>query len=296
MTTTSTRPIDDYQRIERAIAHLNEHAVEQPSLDEIAARAELSPFHFQRLFRRWAGVSPKRFLEYLTVERAKRLLAAEASVLDAAYEVGLSGPARLHDHFVNLEAMSPGEWKRRGRGVVVGYGYHPSPFGRMLLAATDRGVCGLSFESPEAPGEAAAWLAERYPEARLAEDRAGTAELAERLFAEPGTLPLLVRGTNFQVQVWRALLEIPPGRLISYGALARRLGRPTGARAVGTAVGANPVAWVIPCHRVIRGLGTLGGYRWGTARKRAMIGWEAARARAAEAPPPGRVADVQASR
>lgn len=267
----------EYERIERAIRYLESHASEQPGLDEVAAAAGLSPFHFQRLFRRWAGVSPKRFLQLLTVEHAKHLLAGSASVLDAAFEAGLSGPGRLHDHFVTLEAVSPGEYKHGGAGLEIRHGVHPSPFGLALVGETDRGVCALAFVDRGGEPAALDWLRSSWPEARLAADPAATRATVRRIFERRGPTPLLVSGTNFQVQVWRALLAIPPGRVCSYGRLARAVGRPGAARAVGAAVGANRISYLIPCHRVIRAVGALGGYRWGTRRKRAMLAWESAR-------------------
>lgn len=279
----------DYERVERAIRYIRTHSTDQPSLDEVAAEIGLSPYHFQRLFRRWAGVSPKRFLQFVTVEEAKRLLEASASVLDAALEVGLSGPARLHDHFVALEAVTPGEFKRRGDGLAVRYGFHPSPFGRMFLATTERGVCGLRFlDAGEDDAAAVDWLSELWCGAELAPDAAATAPVAERIFGsedaagDGAPLKVLVRGTNFQLAVWKALLRVPVGRLVTYGRLAAAVGRPTASRAVGAAVGANHISYLIPCHRVIRGSGAIGGYAWGEERKRAMIGWEAARWAAGE--------------
>ncbi|MFZ5559118.1 MAG: methylated-DNA--[protein]-cysteine S-methyltransferase [Pseudomonadota bacterium] len=270
----------DYARIERAIRYLEAHAGRQPGLGDVAAAVGLSPYHFQRLFTRWAGVSPKRFLGLLTVAHARRLLQSSASVLDAALAVGLSGPGRLHDQFVALEAATPGEVKTGGAGLEIRWGVHASPFGEVLVALTPRGVCRMAFlgagdEAAERDALAAAW-----PGAAVRRDDAGTASVARAVFAGvPGPTPRLwVRGTNFQVAVWRALLRVPEGAVCTYGDLAAAIGRPGAARAVGQAVGANPVAYLIPCHRVIRGVGGLGGYRWGPERKRAMLAWEAARA------------------
>lgn len=270
---------DDYRRVEAAIAFLDRELPQQPELAEVAAAVGLSPFHFQRLFRRWAGVSPKRFLQLLTVEHAKALLEEDASVLDAALDSGLSGPGRLHDHFVTLEAVTPGEFKRRGEGLEIAWGVHPSPFGPVFVAATGRGLCQAAFLGFDGdPSEEEARLARSWSAATLRRDDDATGSWAARLFDHgTGRTPLLVQGTNFQVQVWRALLRIPEGRVASYGQIARVVGRPRAARAVGAAVGANPVAVMIPCHRVIRGLGAAGGYRWGEHRKRALLGWEAAR-------------------
>lgn len=267
----------DYQRIETAIQFIEERSADQPSLDDVAAEVGLSQFHFQRLFRRWAGISPKRFLQFVTVEHAKTLLRESRSVMDAAFEVGLSGPARLHDHFVALEAVTPGEYKTGGADLEIRYGVHESPFGDVLLGTTSRGICGLRFVDGDRC-EAVDWLQGLWPGAAISEDSGATREFAERVFAvgesrrEP--LKVLVRGTNFQIAVWKALLQIPPGRLVAYEQLARAIGRPKASRAVGSAVGANRISYLIPCHRVIRGSGALGGYAWGTPRKRALLGWE----------------------
>ena len=269
----------DYERVARAIEFLRRNAASQPDLAAVARHLHLSEHHFQRLFTRWAGVSPKRFVQYLTVEHAKSRLAATSGVLELAGTVGLSGPGRLHDLFVTLEALSPGEDKAGGAGLAIHYGVHESPFGAALVAVTARGVCGLHFV--DGAGDGVERLRQDWPGAELRQDRDGTAPVFERLFrpltSQPGRpLALLVKGSNFQVKVWRALLELPFGSLATYGHVAGRIGAPGSARAVGTAVGANPIAWLIPCHRVIRESGALGGYRWGTGRKAAMLGWEAA--------------------
>ena len=270
---------DDYARIARAIEFLREHAAAQPDLVAAAAHVGLSEFHFQRLFTRWAGVSPKRFLQFLTVEDAKRRLAATRGTLDLAADVGLSGGGRLHDLFVTLEAMSPGEARAGGAGLTIRWGLHDTPFGTALIGTTTRGVCALQFVEDEAQG--VELLSQSWPRARLLRDDAVAAGLAQRIFAPLAErtqqpLAVLVKGTNFQIRVWRALLALPPGALTTYGDLAGVLQKPDAARAVGTAVGANAVAWLIPCHRVIRASGVLTGYRWGTPRKAAMLGWEAA--------------------
>jgi AraC family transcriptional regulator of adaptative response/methylated-DNA-[protein]-cysteine methyltransferase len=270
---------EDYRRVERAIAFLDDRWQQQPPLEEIAAQVGLSPFHFQRLFHRWAGVSPKRFVQWLTVEHAKQSLRDSATVLGATFDVGLSGSSRLHDLFVRLEAVTPGEYRRAGRGLEIRWGRHDSPFGPAFAAVTARGLCALGFGDDEV--EAFGELAGDWPGATLVRDDAATAPWLARAFAPHAGgegLALFVRATPFQLQVWRALLAVPAGRVTTYGAIAAAIGRPTAARAVGNAVGANPVAWLIPCHRVIRELGTFGGYRWGRARKRVMLGWEAARA------------------
>lgn len=271
----------DYERIARAIGYLQRHADEHPDLAAAARHVNLSEHHFQRLFTRWAGVSPKRFVQCLTLEHAKSRLATTRGVLELAGAVGLSGPGRLHDLFVTLEAMSPGEYKARGAGIDIRYGVHESPFGAALLAITARGICGLHFIDGSSDGLDR--LREDWPDAKLARDPAVTAPVSERLFrplsSRPGRpLALLVRGSNFQLKVWRALLELPFGSLATYGDIAGRMGAPGSARAVGTAISANPIAWLIPCHRVIRESGALGGYRWGAGRKAAMLGWEAAHA------------------
>jgi AraC family transcriptional regulator, regulatory protein of adaptative response / methylated-DNA-[protein]-cysteine methyltransferase len=271
----------DYLRVEKAIRFLEESAREQPTLEEVARRVGMSEYHFQRVFRRWAGVSPKRFLQFLTAGHARRLLEDSWSVLDAAHEVGLSGPGRLHDLMVAVDAMTPGEVRRRGEGLTIRYGSHPTPFGECLLALTDRGICDLSFagEPAEDPVEG---LRSRWPLARLEASPGATAPVAARVFAEGAAaggapLPLLLAGTNFQIRVWEALLRIPAGEVASYERIAVGIGAPTAARAVGSAVGRNPIAYLIPCHRVIRGSGAFGEYRWGSARKKAMLGREAAR-------------------
>ena len=272
----------DYARIEAAILYLEEHFRDQPGLDEVAEAAGLGPHHFQRLFRHWAGISPKRFGQYLTLDYAKDQLEGSASILDAAYDAGLSGPSRLHDLFVTYEAMSPGAFKRRGEGVEIAYGLHPSPFGPCFVGQTERGICALGFaDGGEGNGEAVrAEFERRWPAARFHEDRAATAHVAARIFgerpADSTPLRLAVAGTNFQLKVWEALLRIPPGRITSYHALGQALGLPRSARAVGGAVAANPVSYLIPCHRVIRHTGRISHYEWGRSRKRVMLGWEAA--------------------
>ncbi len=273
----------DYARIEAAILYLEEHFRDQPSLDDVARKVGLSPHHFQRLFRRWAGISPKRFSQFLTLDYAKAQLEASASVLDAAYDAGLSGPSRLHDLFVTYEAMSPGAFKQGGDGVDISYGAHPSPFGPCFVGQTERGICALGFADDQRSDTQTvrAEFEHRWPAARFREDRAATEPVVARIFdgrqaagAEP--LRLALCGTNFQLKVWEALLRIPPGRITSYHALAQALGLPRSARAVGGAVAANPVSYLIPCHRVIRRSGRISNYEWGQSRKRVMLGWEAA--------------------
>lgn len=269
----------DYQRIVHAIQFLEQRRERQPTLEALAAELNLSPFHCQRLFQRWAGISPKRFLQILTVEHAKRLLRQSRSVLEVSLASGLSGPGRLYDHFITLEAITPGEYKLGGAGLGIRYGVHDSPFGPVFLATTPRGVCALSFLTGQSLEQEIEALAGHWPRATLEPDSAATGAVARRLF-EPAAggsgqpLRLLVRGSNFQVNVWKALLRIPPGAVCSYGQLAHALDRPQAARAVGQAVAANPIAYLIPCHRVIRASGLIDGYRWGTLRKKALLAWE----------------------
>jgi len=271
----------DAARVTQAIGFLETHGRRQPDLAEVAANVGLSGPHFQRLFKRWAGVSPKRFLQFLTAEHARRLLQDSHSVLDAAYEAGLSGPGRLHDLSVNVHALTPGELKRHGEGVTVRYGFQSSPFGECLLATTERGICGLSFVGDAGRAEALAALRARWQQADFVPCDADTRRLARQVFAAEGTAaPLDVRGTNFQLRVWEALLRVPEGALVTYVGLAAAVGAPRAARAVGSAVARNPIAWLIPCHRVIRATGAFGDYRWGAARKKAIVGWEAARKQA----------------
>lgn len=270
----------DYQRIETAIRFLETHAVEQPSLDEIAEHIGLSPFHFQRLFKRWAGVSPKRFLQYLTVGSAKRLLQESTSILDASYEVGLSGPSRLHDLFVNVDAMTPGEYKQQGKGLAIRYAFHETPFGECLAAETGRGICFLGFITDGDRAGAIDDLQRRWQEASLIDEAEACRNSIQQIFTpteEPAQKPvqLFLKGTNFQLKVWEALLKIPEGAVISYGDLATSLGKPNAHRAVGTAVGQNPISYLIPCHRVLRASGEIGGYHWGVPRKKAILAREA---------------------
>ncbi len=278
--------MNNYERIAKIIRFLDERRTEQPDLAALAAHAGVSQFHLHRLFSSWAGVTPKDFLQCLTLAHAKALLRAGESVLDTALESGLSGPGRLHDLCVNLEAASPGEMKSGGAGWTIVCGYATSPFGKCLIAEGPRGMCHLAFVENEK--NALAELQSEWPRAKLKRDNIRAEKLAEKIFAHPtpgrragpetgAPLRAFVRGTPFQVRVWRALLVIQPGSLTSYGRLAMELGSPSAARAVGTAVGQNPLAYLIPCHRVIRETGVLGGYHWGLVRKRAMIAWESSR-------------------
>ena len=275
---------DDYQRVAAAIRFLVDNALEQPALEQVAEHVGLSPFHFQRLFQRWAGVSPKRFLQFLTAAHAKQLLRESCSVLEASFAAGLSGPGRLHDLLITAEAVTPGEYKSGGAGLTIRYGVHASPFGQCLIGVTDRGICRFEFVD-DGRSQALARLQIAWPEASVAEAKDETGAIIERIFAQTGkaaagSLRLLLRGSNFQLKVWQALLQIPEGKITSYGHLAKQLSAPGASRAVGTAVGQNPIAYLIPCHRVLRQTGELGGYRWGIERKRAILGreWLAAEA------------------
>jgi AraC family transcriptional regulator of adaptative response/methylated-DNA-[protein]-cysteine methyltransferase len=277
-------PATDYARIEHAIHYIEANIRRRPSLEEIAASAGVSPFHFQRLFRRWAGISPKRFVQYLTAGEAERALRASTSLLESAEEAGLSGTGRLHDLIIAIHAVTPAELKRRGEGLTIRYGLHPSPFGDCLLAVTKRGVCWLSFIDPRECDGAVTDLRRYWRGAALREQPAITRPVAERIFRSSnngnGRFDLFVHGTNFQLKVWEALLTIPPGAVASYQEIARRIGAPKATRAVGTAVGQNPVSYLIPCHRVILKSGAFGNYGGGVARKKAILGWEAVHSRA----------------
>ncbi len=273
--------MSDYARIADAIRFIASQVERQPTLDEIAAHVHLSPFHFQRLFSRWAGVTPKRYLQVLTLERAKALLQESRPLLEVADTLGLSSGSRLYDHFVQLEAVTPGEYKQRGAGLVIDHGVHDTPFGQAFVALTPRGVCNFSFLDEKAPGAPLAALAHSWPEAELREAPSHTQNVINTMFDSNQTpdrpISLHVSGTNFQISVWRALLQIPPAKVVSYAQVASAIGNPKAARAVGLAVGANPAALMIPCHRVIQQNGKLGGYHWGETRKQAIHAWEAAR-------------------
>ncbi|WP_421345790.1 bifunctional transcriptional activator/DNA repair enzyme AdaA [Aeromonas veronii] len=273
--------MSDYARIADAIRFIASQVERQPTLDEIAAHVHLSPFHFQRLFSRWAGVTPKRYLQVLTLERAKALLQESRPLLEVADTLGLSSGSRLYDHFVQLEAVTPGEYKQRGAGLVIDHGVHDTPFGQAFVALTQRGVCNFSFLDDQTPETPLAALAHSWPEAELREAPSRTQGVINTMFdgnkAPDRPISLHVSGTNFQISVWRALLQIPPAKVVSYAQVANAIGNPKAARAVGLAVGANPVALMIPCHRVIQQNGKLGGYHWGETRKQAIHAWEAAR-------------------
>lgn len=271
---------DDYEVVRRTLAFISDHWRRQPSVEEMADHVGLSAGHLHHLFRRWAGLTPKDFLQAITLDAARQLLREEATVLDTAYEVGYSGPGRLHDLFVTHEAMSPGDYKTGGAGIAMAYGFHPSPFGKALVIATDRGLAGLGFCDSGGEPTALADMTGRWPRASFHEDLRLTAPYAERIFdprAWAGEQPLRVVliGTDFEVRVWETLLRIPMGRATTYSTIASHVGKPGAARAVGTAVGRNPVSFVVPCHRVIGRSGALTGYHWGLTRKQAMLGWEA---------------------
>ncbi len=267
----------DYERVGKAIAYIEQSSCEQPSLDDVACHMGLSPYHTQRLFSRWAGVSPKQFLGYVTHAHARALLQDKTSVLDAAYEVGLSGSGRLHDLCLSIEAMTPGEIKSRGEGVQITYGFHDSPFGRCLILATDRGIAGLAFADLGREEHVFTDMKMRWPAARFRKNEKAIHPYAECIFTRRrGDLRLVLAGTAFQLKVWEALLDIPPGRAVSYKKIAQHIGAPRAVRAVASAIGCNPVSYLIPCHRVLRETGALGGYRWGVERKRALLAWESA--------------------
>ena len=269
----------DYGRIEEALGFITERYLQKPALKEIAEKVHLSEYHFDRLFKRWAGTSPQRFLHFLTKEHAKGLLEESRDLLDVAYTSGLSSPGRLHDLFVTYEAVSPGEFKRKGAGLTLRFGFHPSPFSECMIAETDRGICGLEFSGTGERDVVLKRLRNRWPEAKIIEDMNTTRSFSGKIFRSQGIngsppIHLLLRGTNFQIKVWEALLRITPGHVASYEGVAQLVGKPYASRAVGNALGRNPIAYLIPCHRVILESGALGNYRWGPARKKAMLGWE----------------------
>jgi AraC family transcriptional regulator of adaptative response/methylated-DNA-[protein]-cysteine methyltransferase len=270
----------DYDIVRRAIAHIRGNWRAQPEVEAIADAAGVTPTELHHLFRRWCGLPPKAFLQALTLDSARALLRASTSVLDTAYEVGLSGPGRLHDLFVTHESMSPGEWKAGGENLTMTYGYHPSPFGMALVMMAPRGLAGLAFADPGEERAALEDMKARWPRAKYVEDYAATAPTARRIFdsalwKEDQPLRVVLIGTDFEVRVWEKLLTIPLGRITTYSDLATRAGAPKAPRAVGAAVGKNPISFVVPCHRVIGKSGELTGYHWGITRKRAMLGWEA---------------------
>ena len=279
---TQNAALRDYDSVRRAIAFISENWRAQPTIEAMADAAGVTPDELHHLFRRWASLTPKAFMQALTLDHAKSLLRNSASVLDAALDSGLSGPGRLHDLFVTHEAMSPGEWKNGGAGLTLGYGFHPSPFGTAIVIATNRGLSGLAFADPGEEQVALADMTRRWPNATYVEDHEGTASLARRIFDtnlwrpdEP--LRVVLIGTDFEVRVWETLLKIPMGRAVSYSDIACKINSPKASRAVGAAVGKNPVSFVVPCHRALGKDGKLTGYHWGVTRKQAMLGWEAGR-------------------
>ena len=282
-----TPPETDYALIRRAVRFLTENHLDQPELASLARHLDLSETRCQKLFKRWCGLSPKEFLQAVTLDHARRLLDGSASILDCAFDLGLSSGGRLHDLFVDHEAMTPGDYKRRGEGLTIDYGFHPSPFGEALILATDRGLAGLAFvndDAGEGRDETLEDMRRRWPNARYVESPRRTMAFALQVFDPSSWSPdrpvrLVMIGTDFEVRVWEALLRIPMGRAVSYTDIARHIGRPTASRAVGSAVGRNPISFVVPCHRVLRTDGSLGGYHWGLTRKRALIGWETGRLR-----------------
>lgn len=270
----------DYNRVAQAIDYLEQNFRHQPSLKETADHVGLSEYHFQRLFSRWAGISPKKFAQYLTIDYAKSLLDESHSLLDTTLEAGLSSPGRLHDLFVTYEAITPGEYKKGGQGLTIRYGVAPTPFGNCLLAETERGICSLQFVDEGQQAFVLAELQKRWPGARLVADETAVFPTINQIFhSNASTKPfkLYLQGTNFQIRVWEALLKIPPGQVASYDLVASLMGQPTAVRALASAVGRNPVGYLIPCHRVIRKTGAFGKYHWGHTRKKALLGWEAAR-------------------
>jgi AraC family transcriptional regulator of adaptative response/methylated-DNA-[protein]-cysteine methyltransferase len=277
---------NDYDIVRRAIGFISEQWRKQPDIEEIAHAVGVTVTELHHLFRRWSGLTPKAFLQAITLDRARTLLRSSASVLDAAYEVGLSGPGRLHDLFVTHEAMSPGEWKAGGEGLTLHYGFHPSPFGVALIIAAPRGLAGLAFADTNEEQATLADMRRRWPKARYVEDAARTAPLARRIFdpakwSADQPLRVVLIGTDWEVRVWEALLKIPLGQAATYSDIARKVGSVNASRAVGAAVGKNPVSFVVPCHRVLGKNGKLTGYHWGLTRKCAMLGWEAGRLGAA---------------
>lgn len=277
---TENTPSRDYEMIRRSLAFLTENWRDQPSLEQLADQNGVSPHHLQRLFTRWAGLSPKAFLQAITIDHARELLRDSATVLDTAYEVGLSGPGRLHDLFVTHEGMTPGLYKARGKGLTIRHGFHECPFGLALVMVTDMGLCGLAFADQGEQRAALADMMARWPQADFVEDRAVTAPYAARIFEKANWMPdqplrIVFIGSDFEIRVWETLLRIPLGKASTYSAIAAHVGKPTAARAVGTAVGKNPISFVVPCHRVLGKSGGLCGYHWGLTRKRAILGWEA---------------------
>ena len=273
----------DYDRVRQGIEFLSENWRSHPDLDALAREMDLSPGHCQKLFKRWCGLSPKEFVQVLTIDHAREMLRGSASLLETAYDVGLSGSGRLHDLFVDHEAMTPGDFKRRGAGLTIQYGFHPCPFGLVLIMMTGRGMCGLAFcDGDTDRSSALADMTRRWPAATYVEDAAATGRVGAQVF-QPGNwrqdrpIKLVLIGSDFEIDVWRALLKVPAGKSITYSDIADHIGRTGASRAVGSAVGRNPISFVVPCHRAMRKDGNLGGYHWGITRKQAIIGWEKGR-------------------
>jgi len=275
----------NYNRIAQAIEYIKSHFKQQPSLDEIASEVHLSPFHFQRLFNEWAGTTPKKFLQYISIEHAKTLLKErQASLFDTAFETGLSGTGRLHDLFINIEGMSPSEYKNGGKNLYINYSFAESPFGNLIIASTSKGVCYMAFEEDES--KAFQGLKQKFHNATFHKKLDLIQQNALFIFQNDWSklpeIKLHLKGTEFQIKVWEMLLKIPMGKLSTYGSIAEQIGSPNASRAVGTAIGSNPVAFLIPCHRVIQATGNIGGYMWGNTRKTAIIGWESAKSYSTE--------------
>ena len=271
----------NYERIAEAIEYIKDHFKQQPNLDEVAAKVHVSPFHFQRLFSEWAGTTPKKFLQYISVEHAKKLLKEDqATLFDAAFETGLSGTGRLHDLFINIEGMTPAEYKNGGKQLSINYSFAESPFGNILVASTHKGICSMAFATDEAT--ALQELQQKFPNAFFQQKLDMLQQHALFIFQNDWSklhqIKLHLKGSDFQLKVWETLLKIPMGKLSTYGNIASQIGNPNASRAVGTAIGSNPVAFLIPCHRVIQSSGNIGGYMWGNTRKTAIIGWEGAHA------------------
>lgn len=270
----------NYNRIAEAIEYIKNNFKSQPDLDEVAGQVHLSPFHFQRLFSEWAGTTPKKFLQYISIEHAKKLLKEQQSTLfEAAYETGLSGTGRLHDLFINIEGMTPAEYKNGAKNLLINYSFAESPFGNLLVASTSKGVCYMAFDKDET--HALNDLIQKFPNAAFQRKSDGIQQNALSIFQNDWSrlpeIKLHLKGTGFQLKVWETLLKIPMGQLSTYGSIAEQIGQPNASRAVGTAIGSNPVAFLIPCHRVIQSSGNIGGYMWGNTRKTAIIGWESAK-------------------
>lgn len=272
----------DYQRVAEAITYIKQHSTEQPQLEDIARAVHLSPYHFHRMFKKWAGVTPKEFLQYISLNRAKKLLKKNQTIEEATFRTGLSSSSRLHDLFVNIEGMTPGEFKNQGQSLDIRYHFSKSPFGDILIASTGKGISNLSFVKER--DESIRKLKERWPKARITEGEDKHIRNLDNIFGSdwqgPDEIKLHIRGTHFQLKVWEALLKIPVGQLVTYSDVAQAIDNPDASRAVGTALANNPIAYLIPCHRVIRKVGGIGEYRWGSTRKTVIIGWEAAQASA----------------